>query len=377
MPSIIAPYPLQGVWAMSSNIGSVRYDKKSDSWFVDLRWKSERHRIFRMPIQGGMLIPCTSEDMGNALKIIINTQIDMGIFHPDRFKVKKPTHLKVYAKQWFERQTHLMKATKRGYRIYLDKYIVPALGDKFITDITEKDLEDLVKAISQGGKTKDNVLGCMMKILHDAERAHDIDKAPAKPVMRGTDKVVDPEIIWLEPAEQEKILAHLAPKYRPIYMFGVLTGCRPSEARALQWNDVKLSRGEIVFRHAFDIYENLVPVKGKRPLPVPITDELRTLLEETPKNLSEYVFMNPDTGKPFTKALGKVFHNASVKALGYSIGMAKATRTSFAQQLANSGMDIHMVARWLRHSGTRITKRYYEYKTSSMKSAVDKVRSIR
>lgn len=51
--------------------------------------------------------------------------------------------------------------------------------------------------------------------------------------------------------------------------------------------------------------------------------------------------MNPDTGKPFTKALGKVFHNASVKALGYSIGMAKATRTSFAQQLANSGMDIH------------------------------------
>ena len=126
----------------------------------------------------------------------------------------------------------------------------------------------------------------MMKILHDAERAHDIDKAPAKPVMRGTDKVVDPEIIWLEPAEQEKILAHLAPKYRPIYMFGVLTGCRPSEARALQWNDVKLSRGEIVFRHAFDIYENLVPVKGKRPLPVPITDELRTLSLKRPPRTS-------------------------------------------------------------------------------------------
>jgi hypothetical protein len=30
-----------------------------------------------------------------------------------------------------------------------------------------------------------------------------------------------------------------------------------------------------------------------------------------------------------------------------------------------------------RHSGTRVTKRYYEFQTSSMKSAVDKVRKIR
>jgi integrase len=370
-------YHLEGVWAMSSNIGSVRYDKTSESWFVDMRWKGKRERIFRMPIQGGFLIPCKSKEMGDALKVIINTQIDMGVFHPDRFKQKKPMHLRAYVEPWFERQTHLMKATQRGYRIYLDKYIIPALGNKFITDITEADLEALVKSIPQGGKTKDNVLGCIMKLLHDAERSRDIDRAPNKPVMRGTDKNVDPEIVWLEPAEQEKILAQLAPKYRSIYMFGVLTGCRPSEARAVKWDDIKTSRGEIIFRHSFDIYENLVSVKGKKPLPVPITDELKTILDEIPKNLSEFVFINPDTGKPFTKALGKVFHNASVKSLGYSIGMAKATRTSFAQQLANGGMDIAMVSRWLRHSGTRVTKRYYEFQTSSMKSAVDKVRKIR
>ncbi len=196
---------------MSSNIGSVRYDKTSESWFVDLRWKGKRHRIFRMPIQGGLLIQCKSKEMGDALKVIINTQIDMGVFNPERFKQKKPLHVKAYVEPWFARQTHLMAATRKAYRTYLDKYIIPVLGDQFITDITHGDLDSFVKSIRLGPKSKDNILGCIMKILHDAERNRDIDRAPNKPTLRGYDKVVDPEVIWLQPAEQERILAQLAP----------------------------------------------------------------------------------------------------------------------------------------------------------------------
>ena len=45
-----------------------------------------------------------------------------------------------------------------------------------------------------------------MKILRDAERNRDLDRAPNKPTLRGSDTVVDPEVIWLEPAEQYRIL---------------------------------------------------------------------------------------------------------------------------------------------------------------------------
>jgi len=357
--------------------GKVREDKKSKCWYLDLWLKGIHHRLYRLPIQGGEMVSCKTEGMAETLQFVVSRQIDQKIFRPERFKVKRPLHMKAYAEAWYSKQTHLGASTRGSYRTYLDKYIIPALGDRFITDISESDLETFTKGLTLAPKSKDNVLGCLMKILHDAERSKDIDKAPYKPVLRGSDKVVDPEVIWLEPPEQLKIINTLAPQYRPVILFGMMTGCRPSEARALQWDDVKLSRGEIVFRHSFDPTGKLIPVKGKRPLPVPISDELRTLIDEIPRNLTPYVFMNQITGRPFTRNLTKVFNRASKKALGYSIGIAKATRTSFAQQLANSGMEIHMVSRWLRHSGTKITKRYYEFQTASMKSAVDKVRKLR
>ena len=217
-----------------------------------------------------------------------------------------------------------------------------------------------------------------MKILHDAERAKDIEKAPMKPVMRGKNRVVDPEVIWVEPEEQEKIINALKPQYRPVILFGMLTGVRPAEARALQWEDVLWSRNEIMIRHAFDCYGSLVVVKGKKILPVPLFDDTRALLEDLRgKNLSPYVFINQRTGDPFGANLGKVFARACKKAMGYQIGIAKASRTSFAQNLANNGVEIGMVSRLLRHSSLKITKRYYEFQTEPLKSAVDKVRKIR
>jgi hypothetical protein len=89
------------------------------------------------------------------------------------------------------------------------------------------------------------------------------------------------------------------------------------------------------------------------------------------------VFVNSFTGRPYTEHITSIFGRTCKKALGYKIGMAKACRTSFEQQIANNGMEISMLSRWLRHSDSRVTKRYYEFKTSSMKSAVDKVRKSR
>jgi len=365
---------------MGSDLGASRYDKKSKTWYVDLWLKGENHRIYRMPIQGGMLIPCTNKDMAEALRMIINTQIDQGIFYPDRFKKRKQFAFSAYADSWLERQKHLMEATRRDYKGYIKNHLAPFFGSKLVADITETDLEDLLNWMQSSPKTKQNVLGCMMKILNDAERAHDIDKAPGRPEMRGNNKVVDPEVIWIEPEEQQAILDALSPQYRKLIKFGMTTGVRPSEARALMKDNIKWRRREIVISHTFDYKGNLVRVKGKKALPVPMDEALEELVKEAideQKAPGEFVFVNPATGNPFGRNINKVFARACRKALGYTIGIAKATRTSFAQQLANEGVEIHMVSRWLRHSGTKVTKRYYEFQTSSMKSAVDKVRKIR
>lgn len=361
-----------------SDEGRVRFDKSAGSYYVDLWWKGERVRLYRLPILGGDMVSCKTEQMAEALRYVVNRQIDQGIFEPARFKIKRPLHMKAYATTWLEQQTHLMASTRRDYAQYINKWIIPSLGGVFINDITEGKIEEFIKALPLGPKGKQNVLGCLMKILHDAERAHHIDKAPMKPVMRGKNRVVDPEVIWVEPEEQEKIINALKPQYRPVILFGMLTGVRPAEARALQWEDVLWSRNEIMIRHAFDCYGALVIVKGKKILPVPMLEETRALLEDLRgKNLSPYVFINQRTGEPFGANLCKVFARACKKALGYQIGIAKASRTSFAQNLANNGVEIGMVSRLLRHSSLKVTKRYYEFQTEPLKSAVEKVRRIR
>lgn len=371
-------YTLPAGGVAMSDEGRVRFDRSAGSYYVDLWWRGERVRLYRLPILGGDMVSCKTEQMAEALQYVVNRQIDQGIFEPARFKIKRPLHMKAYATAWLEKQTHLMASAHRDYAQYINKWIIPQLGSVFINDITEGRIEEFINSLPLGPKGKQNVLGCLMKILHDAERAKDIEKAPMKPVMRGKNRVVDPEVLWVGPEEQDKILAALKPQYRPIIQFGMQTGCRPAECRALQWDDVKWSHNEILIRHAFDCYGKLVPVKGKKTLPVPLFDDTRALLEDLRgKNLSPYVFVNARTGEPFGANLCKVFARACKKAMGCQIGIAKATRTSYAQQLANGGVEIEKVRRLLRQTSSKVTKRYYEFQTEPLKSAVEKVRRIR
>jgi integrase len=326
---------------------------------------------------GGDLVLCKTKEMAKALQYVVSRQIDQGIFRAERFKQKKPLHLKAYAESWLKKQTHLMAATYRDYESYLRRYINPALGDIFIDDITTGMLGDFMKALPVAPKTKKNILGCIMKILRDAKIAGDITELPEKPIQRGKDKVIDPEVIWIEPEAQNAILDQLREIHRPLFMFLMLSGCRPSEARALRWVDIHAERSEIIVAKTFDYKGNLVPVKGKKILPIPMTEGLHYLFENITRNLSPYVFANPLTGRPYRRdALDKIWRKACKKALGDVVPLYSSTRHSYASQLVNAGVDVAIVQRLLRHTDVRITKRYYEYKTSPLRISVENVRSI-
>lgn len=359
-----------------SDVGVVRCDPKSKTYYVDLTWKGKRERIYRLPILGGGLLACRTEEMGEYLRRLINDQITQGIFRPERFKQKKPLHLKSYALVWVEKQTHLMRSSHRDYHGYINNYIIPKLGDVFLNDLNEGLLEDFQRELTVAPKTKKNIMGCFMKILRDAERHGDIDRSPKKPPLTGSDKVIDPEIVWLEPEEQDKIIEKIPEKHRPVFLFMMLSGCRPSEARALRWQDIKWDHEEIIMSMAFDYREKLVPVKGKKILPIPMTEGLKYLLSQILRNLSEYVFINPNTGRRYTHNFKTIWSKACTEALGQPVKLYHSTRHSFASQLVNAGLDIAIVQRLLRHTDPRTTKRYYEYKTAPLKIAVEQVRSI-
>jgi len=153
----------------------------------------------------------------------------------------------------------------------------------------------------------------------------------------------------------------------------MLTGCRPSEARAFRRQDIR--DGYILFAVTFGRKGEIKEVKGKKVLPFPLTEALKELLNEIPVSLrSPYVFLNPNTGKPYGRdSLNRIF-NRVCKKLGIKISLNEWGRKSFANQMLKV-MDRGMVSHLLRHQDPRMIEHYAEYQTAPIKSILDKVQS--
>ena len=59
------------------------------------------------------------------------------------------------------------------------------------------------------------------------------------------------------PDEVRQLLAHAAPRWRPLIATAVFTGLRASELRGLRWQDVDLKRGEVHVRQRADRYNKI------------------------------------------------------------------------------------------------------------------------
>jgi integrase len=153
----------------------------------------------------------------------------------------------------------------------------------------------------------------------------------------------------------------------------MLTGCPPSEARAFRREDIR--HDHILFAVAFGPREELKEVNGKKIMPFPLTEGLKQLFQETPKNLSPFVFISPRTGKPYTKNINRIFNHAAKKA-GLDVSLNEFGRKSFAMQVLGAGIDKAVVSHLLRHQDPRMIDHYAEYQTQPLKSVLDKVQSL-
>lgn len=171
-----------------------------------------------------------------------------------------------------------------------------------------------------------------------------------------------------------RIIEAIPRKHRPIFLFMMGTGCRPSEARALRKKDIQ--DGKIWFEVAFGRGEELKSVKQEKIGYFPITAEVQQVLDEAPGNLTQWVFINPTTGRPYSKNINKIWNAACDKAGVKRINLYNATRHSFACQMLNAGNSKGLVSQLLRHSDPRMIERYAEYEEDPLRAAVERVRKV-
>jgi integrase len=355
-----------------SDWGKIIFNRQRGRYAVVGSWQGQRLHISQY-----LTIPCVHLEVANRLLSAIRTDIDKGIFNPNRYKRSKPLHLGKYSDRWLEDvKPDLSSGTWAGYETAVRLYIKPCLGDRFLPDIGHPDLKKLMKSLKHlSAKTKKNIFGALHKMMKDAHRDGYISQIPPWIEFRGENEVMLPPIEYLTVENQIKIVEHISIQHRPIFLFGMGTGCRPSEARALRKQDIH--DDYILFTSAFGYHGELKSVKAKKAEPFPIYPELRDILSMAPKTLLPWVFPNPDTGRHYSKEINRIWNKACDDAGVKRIRLYQAFRHSYACQLLNSGVEKAVVSKLLRHSDPRMVERYAKYEVASLERAAGKVRRLR
>jgi integrase len=258
----------------------------------------------------------------------------------------------------YEHYLPYIQTYKRSWKsddCYLRCQILPAIGKKYLDEISMQVISDM----HQGLKAKGYKPGTCNRSLVLVRYAFNlalrwnipgVSTNPTKhlPLL---DDPTGKRDRYLSKTEAHRLLDAVTQSDNPmlkhvIHML-LMTGARKREVLDAKWKDFDLEKRQWC-----------IPInKLGRPRYVPISDGVLELLKNLPRDgQNPYVFPNPDTGKPY-REIFKSWHTAR-KLAGLSDVRIHDLRHSFASFLVNSGRSLYEVQRILGHTQIKTTQRY-------------------
>ena len=171
-------------------------------------------------------------------------------------------------------------ATLRGYRVGLNKRLLPTLGDMRLSDVERRDVQDLANRLTSEGlsaSTVQNTLDPLRVIYRRAIRDEEVTADPTERLeLRRPDgrreRIADP-------TEAAALIAAIPESERALWACAFYAGLRRGELRALRWVDFDLAARVIHVSRGWDAIEREQPVKsaaGNRRVPIlePLAGEL-------------------------------------------------------------------------------------------------------
>lgn len=304
------------------------------------------------------------------------------------------------------KKLELAETTRCGYQMVLDKHIYPAIGDKFMHDISPAMINKLLLDFQQSGKSF-SYLHQVYVVLNGIFSAAYKDGTIPAPVMLKVEKPRQRKDVVSVP-ETEKALSlemlnHILDcvageplKWQAYINLAADTGARRGEIVGLQWSDIDETEKSItISRNVQYTPEKGVyvttPKNGKKRV-VDIGQEtldLLTALHEEQKEdakkqekktgvlyVSPWIFnqdgtpevMHPDSPTRYYKKFGDRYG-----VPGFHPHLLRHTSASLA--ITEGGADVVSVSQRLGHSDTAVTLRMYSHASAdSVRRAGQSVR---
>ena len=257
-------------------------------------------------------------------------------------------------------------ATRRSYAQALNAYVLPRLGDRKLSAVARRDVQDFVDSLRAAGlspSTVANKLDPLRVLFRRAVERDAIAVDPTKglrlPAVRGKrDRIEAPE-------RAAALIAALPEGERALWAVAFYGALRRGELRALTWTCVDFDEGVVRVEWGWDDYVGRIEVKsdaGRRA--VPLGAELRRILIEhklrTGRSGDELV-LGRTPHEPFVPTTARRRARKAWAAVGLEPLTPHEARHCAASYFVACGMDWKQIATWIGHGDVRQTWNRYAH----------------
>ena len=309
----------------------------------------------------------------------------------DEYRGVEVTDCDMTLMEWMEKwlaeyaEPTLRASTVRGYRSLIKSYIAPALGDRQLRGIRQKDVQRFYNAlkrrrVERGGEVvpiADSTVRKAHLLLHEimdaAVSARFISRNPTNGTKVPKANYAPKAILNEEQLDRFMDAIRAEPVWYDFFYTEITTGLRRGEICGLKWSDLDENSGKLTVRRTvkkgpggkLEVGETKTE-KGMRTILLP-TSTLDVLKERRKSAVTEWIF--PSLRNPAEPvAPSSAYHRLKVilKSAGLPDIRFHDLRHTFATHALTSGVDAKTLSGILGHTNASFTLDTYTHVTTGM-----------